>query len=88
MKEERVSLHCAFFLCRTLRTLASQPKGCLRLRDNNPVICALKVGCGKLNLSLVFVPFVQQCVTVCVYLCLYVVMHVLLSCMQAHLCAK
>ena len=66
MKEDRVSLHCVFFLYRTLRTLASQPKGCLRLRDNNPVICALKVGCGKLNLLLVSVPFVQQCLTVCI----------------------
>ena len=29
--------------CRTLRTLASQPKGCLRLRDHPQVIPALQV---------------------------------------------
>ena len=36
-----ISLRTLF--CRTLRTLASQPKGCLRLRDHPQVIPALQV---------------------------------------------
>ena len=36
-----ISLKTLF--CRTLRTLASQPKGCLRLRDHPQVIPALQV---------------------------------------------